>query len=110
MLTSSNSRVMLYEESIPLTAFMVGPIGFYKHVQMPFGLMNAPAAFQRLMESCLGDLHLHWCLISLDDVIIFLKHQLNMLVTWGESLKKSLRLDSNLSLVNVASSKLGSPT
>ena len=34
-------------------------------------LTNAPATFQRLMESCLGDLHLNWCIIYLDDIIVF---------------------------------------
>ena len=64
-------KVKLDEESIPLTAFTVGPLGFYKCVRMPFGLTNAPATFQRLMESCLGELHLDWCIIYLDDIIIF---------------------------------------
>ena len=62
---------MLDDENVPLTAFTVEPLGFYEGVQMPFGLPNAPATFQWLMESCLGDLHLRCCIIYLDDVIIF---------------------------------------
>ncbi|KAK3104940.1 hypothetical protein FSP39_013542 [Pinctada imbricata] len=52
------------------TAFTVGPLGFYEYNRMPFGLTNAPATYQRLMEECLGDLHLNICFIYLDDLII----------------------------------------
>ena len=72
-LKSGYWQVKLDDKSIPLTAFTVGPLGFYECVRMPFGLTNAPATFQRLMESCLGDLHLNWCIIYLDDIIIFSK-------------------------------------
>ena len=49
----------------------MGPLGFWECECMPFGLTNAPATFQRLMESCLGELHLNWCIIYLDDIIVF---------------------------------------
>ena len=49
----------------------MGPLGFWECECMPFGLTNAPATFQRLTESCLGELHLNWCIIYLDDIIVF---------------------------------------
>ena len=52
-------------------AFMVGNLGFYEFTDMPFGLCNAPATFQHLMQSTLGELNLTCCVIYLDDVIVF---------------------------------------
>ena len=72
-LKSGYWQVEMDEESKPLTTFTVGPLGFYKCERMPFGLTNAPATFQCLMESCLGELHLNWCIICLDDIILFSK-------------------------------------
>ena len=72
-LKSGYWQVKMDEEKNPLMAFMVGPLGFYECDRMPFGLTNAPATFKRLMETCLGDFNLHWCIIYLDDIVIFSK-------------------------------------
>ena len=70
-LRSGYWQVAMKEEDKPKTAFQVGPLGFFECNRMAFGLTNAPATFQRLMERCMGELHLKECLIYLDDVIIF---------------------------------------
>ena len=72
-LQSGYWQVEMTEASKPLTAFTVGPLGFIECAWMPFGLTNAPATFQHLMETCLGELHLKWCIIYLDDIIVFSK-------------------------------------
>ena len=64
-------QVEVKEEDIPKTAFQVGTLEFYEFHRMPFGLCNAPATFQRLMEMCMGDMNLRDCLVYLDDIIIF---------------------------------------
>ena len=70
-LKSSYWQVKMDEASKPLTAFTVGLLGFYECDCMPFRLVNAPATLQRLMETCLGDLQLNWCLFYLNDIIVF---------------------------------------
>ena len=52
------------------TAFTVGNLGFYEFTRMPFGLCIAPATFQHLMQNT-GELNLTYCVIYLDDVIVF---------------------------------------
>ena len=57
--------------SKPLMAFTVGPLGIYKCDHMPFRLVNAPVTFERLMETCQGDLQLNWCLVYHDNITVF---------------------------------------
>ena len=64
-------QIAMDEASKPYTAFMMGNLGFFECKCMPFGLCNAPATFQRLMQNCLGKMNLTYYLIYLDDVIVF---------------------------------------
>ena len=64
-------QVPMHPDSKKYTAFTVGNLGFFECERMPFGLCNAPATFQRLMQDCLGELNLEYCLIYLDDVIVY---------------------------------------
>ena len=64
-------QVPMSPESKQYTAFTLGSMGLYECESMPFGLCNAPPTFQRLMLNCLGELNLTYCLIYLDDVIVF---------------------------------------
>ena len=68
------------EDSKALTAFTLRPLGFYECERMPFRLTNAPVTFQCLMQSCSGNLHLQYCIIHLDDIIVFSKTQKNNLL------------------------------
>ena len=70
---SGYHQIEMHEPHKERTAFTVGPLGFYEFNRMPFGLVNAPATYQRLMEECFFGLHLDICYIYLDDLIIFSK-------------------------------------
>lgn len=69
-LASGFHQIEMHPDSIPKTAFSVEH-GHYEFVRMPFGLKNAPATFQRVMDDVLKGLQNKICLVYMDDIIIF---------------------------------------
>ena len=69
-LQSGYLQVKMKDEDREKTA-MTTPFGLFEFNRMAFGLKNAPASFQRLMERCLAGLNLRICLAYLDDIIVF---------------------------------------
>ena len=65
---------------------------------MPFGLCNAPATFERLMEQILSGLNRDLCLVYLDDIIVtgksFTEHIDNMKKVFGRLKEGNLKLNS----------------
>ena len=69
-LRSAYHQVLVNPEDSDKTAFIC-PRGMYKFRTVPFGLCNAGATFQRLMDVVMSGLHFQVCLVYLDDIIIF---------------------------------------
>ena len=63
-------QVPIAERDQPKTAF-VTPDGLYEFRRMPFGLCNAPATFQRLVNRALTGLKWTACLVYLDDILVY---------------------------------------
>lgn len=68
-LKSGYWQVEIEDKDKEKTAFSAGD-GLWQFSVMPFGLCNAPATFERLMEHVLRGLQWKTCLIYLDDIIV----------------------------------------
>ena len=77
------------------TAFTIGT-GLWQFTVMPFGLCNAPATFERLMENVLAGLSWKTCLVYLDDIIVvgktFEDHMKNLEEVFERLKKANLKL------------------
>ena len=77
------------------TAFCT-PEGLFEFKVMPFGLCNAPATFQRLMDMVLAGVQWTSCLVYIDDVVIlgktFKEHLQNLVAVFKRLRSSSLKL------------------
>ena len=69
-LRSGYHQVAMDPKDADKTAFVTRR-SIFRWKVMPFGICNAPATFQRLMDIVLSGLNFEICLVYLDDVIIF---------------------------------------
>ena len=69
-LRSGYHQVVMEQKDADKTTFVTRR-GTYRFRVMPFGLCNAPATFQRLMDVAMSGLNLEICLVYLDDIILF---------------------------------------
>ena len=60
------------ENSRKYTAFST-PWSLFEWVRIPYGIMNAPAGFQRFINDCLSHLTNDICFAYLDDILVFSK-------------------------------------
>ena len=95
-LASGYWQVSLSPEARCKTAFATHS-GLFQFRVMPFGLCNAPATFERLMDRVLQGLRWSRCLVYLDDIISFgttFEDSLDNLIPIFERLRSGLQLKS----------------
>uniref|UniRef100_A0A3P9L4N5 Gypsy retrotransposon integrase-like protein 1 n=1 Tax=Oryzias latipes TaxID=8090 RepID=A0A3P9L4N5_ORYLA len=68
-LRSGYWQVPLAPEAKPKTAFVIGG-GLWQFKVLPFGLCNAPATFERLMDKVLMNIPRSECVVYLDDILV----------------------------------------
>ena len=94
-LASGYWQVGMDGQSQEKTAFITHS-GLYEFRVMPFGLCNAPATFQRLMEVVLQGLVRKSCLVYLDDILVigrtFSEHLSNLVKVFSRLRQAGLRL------------------
>lgn len=69
-LASGFHQIEMDPKDAQKTAFST-PLGHYEFTRMPFGLKNAPAVFQRMMNTVLTGLQGLQCFVYLDDIVIY---------------------------------------
>lgn len=88
-------QILVDIKDIEKTAFSV-PNGHYEFLRMPFGLRNAPASFQCMMNEILEGLINKICVVYMDDILIFstslTEHMINLTKIFERLRKYNLKI------------------
>lgn len=90
-------QIEVHPNSVEKTAFTV-PNGHFEYTRMPFGLKNAPATFQRMMDEVLREFLYQFCFVYMDDVIIFSKSLQDHLIHIKRIFKKFREVNLKIQL------------
>ena len=92
-LNSGFWQIEMAPEDKEKTAF-VTTLGLFQFRVMPFGLVNAPSTFERLMENVLNGLQWTECLVYMDDIISYSS-------TFDEGLRRLANVFTRLRAANL---------
>ena len=68
---SGYNQILIAVEDMPTIAFrFLGSIGTFEWLVMPFGLKNASATYQRLMNAIFHDMLGHHMEVYIDDIVV----------------------------------------
>ena len=79
-----------HPDTIEKNAF-IGPDAFYEWLAMPFGAANAPSDFMRLMARLLEHIDKGYCIVFIDDILIYSKMTRTMSAMLRQSWIQSAR-------------------
>ena len=67
-------QIKMHPDSVKYTAFTIPNGGHYEWLVMPFGLKNAPAEFQKMMDKIFGKYY-KFVAVYIDDILVFSKNK-----------------------------------
>ena len=98
-MASGFHQIKMKESDIHKTAFSIHPLGRFEFKVLPFGLINSPRIFQRIINNVLSNLIGKICFVYIDDIIIFAntieEHTLRFKLVIQRLREAGLKLASN---------------